>query len=290
MGRYVLRIPFPRRDKRSDWCRRLTPELTTHESKPKMCGVTLKRRGAMMWRGPGPLYSPMDPMRPEREHFLETLGQHLRQQISKRKLLSMDAVRMVGLLFARPESTLAKEEILPNLGYFHERSADFITVFCAGYSDYNRQEIDSEAVAEVKGKQWRFSNKSFDRSRRNLEIFSKWKYSGTVELILTNARLGGDHAILDLSSAICANLSEMKRIGAIPNVEAFFESIFRYAEKPDNVDPTWGFSDKVGIEVAGSAFKSLIISLLPKSLREDVKKAAHFAVRDISGASSFPPY
>jgi hypothetical protein len=109
-----------------------------------------------------------------------------------------------------------------------------------------------------------------------------------VQLILTNARLESEFgdAYLDLSSAICTDLDEMKRVGAITSVESFFERLFRYAEKPDRINPTWGFSDKAGLKVAGSAFIALILSFLPKSLAADAVKAAHFAVRDISDPQS----
>jgi hypothetical protein len=220
--------------------------------------------------------------------FLEKLAFDLRDQITKHGLPA-DAPRMVGLLFARPQSTLSKAEILPNLGYFHVRSGQFISLFCAGYSEDSGWE-DSEEVCDLKGKRWSFSNTGFDQIRRRLENGSKWQYAGGVQLILTNARLNGfDTAILDLSSAICANLDEMKSAGAITSVESFFETLCRYAEDPNEVDPTWGFSDKAGVKIAGTSLKSLILSLLPKSLGADVQKAAHFAVVDISKPSTSSP-
>ena len=49
---------------------------------------------------------------------------------------SPENVRMVGLLFARPESSLASSEIVPNLDYYHHRSGKHIDFFCAGYGQY----------------------------------------------------------------------------------------------------------------------------------------------------------
>ena len=46
------------------------------------------------------------------------------------------SIRMVGLLFAPAEVRLAKETIVPSLGYFHHRSGNHIDFFCAGYSRY----------------------------------------------------------------------------------------------------------------------------------------------------------
>src|SRR5205814_993168 len=42
-------------------------------------------------------------------------------------------VRMVGLLFARPGSALAKAEVLPNLEYFDRRSGRNIDFYVAGF-------------------------------------------------------------------------------------------------------------------------------------------------------------
>lgn len=41
-------------------------------------------------------------------------------------------------------------------------------------------------------------------------------------------------------------------------------------------------SDSRGANVAGSALKRLFLSLIPKGLGDDVKKAAHFAVKDVA--------
>ncbi|HEY6352229.1 MAG TPA: hypothetical protein VI636_22760 [Candidatus Angelobacter sp.] len=225
---------------------------------------------------------PMD----EWEKFIERLAEDLHEQIARHKLAS-DAVRMIGLLFARPQSALAKAEILPNMGYFHVRSAEFISIFCAGYSDRQPWD-DCEEVADLKGKQWKFSNYGFDRIRQRLETCSKWRYSGGVQLMLTNAKLFGEFdALLDFSSVICADFDEMKRVGAIASVESFFEALCRFSEEPDQLNPTWAFSDRLGARIAGSALKSFVLSLLPKSLGADVQKAAHFAVVDISKESGW---
>ena len=64
-------------------------------------------------------------------------------------------------------------------------------------------------------------------------------------------------------------------------LHVLIEKIFRYAESSDDSDPTWGFSDQQGISVAGSALKNLALSVCPKKLGDDVKKAGHFAVKDI---------
>lgn len=87
---------------------------------------------------------------------------------------------------------------------------------------------------------------------------------------------------LDFSSAISINLDKARSEKAINSVETFFENIFRYAEKQSGLDPTWGFSDQLGLKIAGSALKNVVLSILPKSLSGEARKAFHFTVKDIN--------
>jgi hypothetical protein len=101
---------------------------------------------------------------------------------------------------------------------------------------------------------------------------TRWKYSGGVDLILTNARydqtrervvnhITGRYkqglAYLDFSTAIVVNLDKAKADNAILSIETFFEQIFQYAETQEGDDPAWGFSDHMAMRVTSSAFKSL---------------------------------
>jgi hypothetical protein len=72
---------------------------------------------------------------------------------------------------------------------------------------------------------------------------------------------------------------------AIRSVRRFLEDVFRFAEASDSADPTWGFSDELGSRTVGSALKRVILTLLPKKLGDDYRRAEHFAVRDISARS-----
>lgn len=199
-------------------------------------------------------------------------------------------VRMIGIMMARPQCSIVKEEILPSLEYFHVRSGRNIGFYFAGYREAQPREA-KKVIATVDGKNWMFDEWGFNDFRRELELRTKWTYNGTADLILTNAKAwkaerqpNSDQAEaeIDLSSAICVDLDHMKNIGAIQNVGSFFEQIFRYAEDQDGVDPTWGFSDAAGLKIAGSGLKDLLLSLIPKPLRKSVERAVGFAVRDIS--------
>ena len=129
-----------------------------------------------------------------------------------------------------------------------------------------------------------FSLDAYGRFQREIERLSSWRYSGEADLLLMNGVRGKQDgpASLDFSSAIVCDLDRMIRDGAIHTVRRFFEDIFRFAEEAKTTDPTWGFSDKMGARTAGSALKRVILSLLPKDLGDDYKRAEHFAIRDVS--------
>jgi hypothetical protein len=195
---------------------------------------------------------------------------------------------MVGLLFARPESQIGREEIVPSLDYFHYRSGNNIDFFCAGCRRYGPSRQDGEQrVTQPRTRDeeppWLFNVLLFERFRQQIETLSTWRYSGEADLLLMNALFDENdgRARLDFESALVCDLQRMKRDGAIETVQRFFEDVSRFAEHAPVNDPTWGFSDRMGIHSAGAGLKRIILSLLPKNLGEEYKRVEHFAVRNI---------
>jgi hypothetical protein len=196
-------------------------------------------------------------------------------------------VRLVGLLFARPQSKLAADEIVPHLDYFHHRSGLHVDFFCGGYGGYWEGSIreipDQQVVGPGRYANWLFSALKFDAFRMEIERRTAWRYSGGVDLILTNAiyDVNKGRADLDFSSAIEINLDRAKADGAIQSVEMFVEQICQYAEHQSGSDPTWGFSDRMGVGFARSALKGFVLALLPKGVESDGRRAFHLTVQDI---------
>jgi hypothetical protein len=193
-------------------------------------------------------------------------------------------VRMVGLLFARPDVPFAQVEVVPNLDYFHYRSGKHIDFFCAGYDGYTGRD-ETEGYRKINKEpelKWGFSERMFIRFMEDIEARSPWKYSGDCDLILANAHYDATkrEVRIDLKRRVQCKLKQMKEIGAINSVTSFFEDIIRYAEHADGEDPTWGFSDAQGAKLAGSALRRFIFALLPKDLGKEAERAAHFAVID----------
>jgi hypothetical protein len=190
-------------------------------------------------------------------------------------------VRMLGLCFARPTSPLAKNEIFPQVPDWHHRSGSHIDFYFAGFT----ADPDSEALqVSMPGRgTWYYSPEVFNKFRMQIEARTKWEYSGGSDLILVNAKYDFelDEPMIDFSGAIVCQLDTMKDVKAFPSVEQFFESVFRFAEKSSDHDPTWGFSDRQAVSAGTSALQRIALSLLPARLGTDVEKVKHFAVRNI---------
>lgn len=194
--------------------------------------------------------------------------------------------KLAGILFCTPTSKLGKDEILPNLDYFHHRSAQFVDFFCVGYSrvrPHTERVNTSQPVATVNGKAWNFSSSDFNQCRARVEAESKWRYSGETDLLLVVARKPkNDIAYLDFSCAIACNLEEMARDGAISSARAFFEKIFRFGEQYGGIDPVSKLSDQFGLAAGGTLLQESILTLLPEQVRKQYNAVKHLAVADVS--------
>jgi len=220
---------------------------------------------------------------PNLENVLRRVGDQLEQLPADRK------VKMIGIIFCRPQLTMTKQELLPHLKYYHLRSDKFIDFFFVGFLPPKWTEIfdNRSSMYEVEGPDdstWLFDEQNFNKWRETIEANSDWKYSGGNDLLLVNVRPGPGYceAQLDLRSAICITLESVKNNENIPEISMLFESIFRYAENPDPTDPVFGFSDKMGAAIGKQALKSLFVSILPKPLQTNAKAAFSYAVRNIS--------
>ena len=149
-------------------------------------------------------------------------------------------VRLVGILFARPDVPLAKAQIIESLEYFHVRSGDHIDFFCAGYGPDDPNDEHRDAQVQVLEQGWYFNNIHFESVCSELEAKTSWEYEGRTELILTNARYDREAGVaqFDFDSMIVCKLERWIRIGAIDDVQDFFQRIFRYAKNATGDDPT----------------------------------------------------
>jgi hypothetical protein len=189
----------------------------------------------------------------------------------------------MGLLFARPECKIAKDEIMPSLRYFHVRSGDNIDVFFPGYIEAGQADTGCTTY-DVGGKKWAFDETLFNEARRDLENRTKWKYSGEADLLLANIRLI-DRDVgyrVDFGRVINLDLDMMIRERSIESVPRLLEDVFRFAEHDRSSDPVGKFSDRMGWRMAKKATVAGFWDAMKSLLKIDFRAVKDFAVRDVS--------
>lgn len=153
-------------------------------------------------------------------------------------------VKLAGILFARPNSPLAKEEVVPNLSYFHRRSANKVHFFCCGYGAYWQPDDYNGKikVAQIDHADWYFSEDMFDKLRRDFEGKTNWEYSGATDLLLLSLEDDASkESVFNFRTALKFPLDKMKADGSICNAETFFEDVFRFADRYAGTDATTDF-------------------------------------------------
>lgn len=194
--------------------------------------------------------------------------------------------KLVGILFCMPSSKPGKDEVLPNLEYFHYRSGMFVDFFCIGYTTHqidSNQIENTQPVTTINNEQWDFNPSEFNSCRAQLEHETKWRYSGETDLLLAVARKSKNgQTRLDYSCAIVCNLEEMIRDGAIKSIRGFFEKIFQFGEQYNGDDPVWKLSDKFGLAGGGQLLQEAMLTLVPEMVRKQYKETKHFVISDIS--------
>jgi hypothetical protein len=194
-------------------------------------------------------------------------------------------VTMCGFLFARPHNELASKEIFAEIGYFNHRMGPHIHIFIAGCFDRHlprHQFRDRRPIGQGKG--WEYSDEAFDSLRREIEAFTAWRYRDGVELLLLNAIRNSNtgEASLDFHSAISVDLQKARDLKSLDSVAALIGRLANYCEQYRGDDPTWGFSDQMGVDTARSALWNLLVGLLPEGLRKDATTARLFVTQDLT--------
>ena len=188
--------------------------------------------------------------------------------------------KIAGLLFARPDS-FTKEEILSGIDYFNNRSSNIIDFFCVGY-----QPIISDnnipVVATVDRIDWSFNSQVFDNLRRQLQLKTKWKYSGSVELLLFNSYLHKGKIKIDFSDAICIDLKKSKNDKHITSVGELFETIFIISESLKSDNPSREMSLKLIGKTTKKSIVNILFNFLPKEIQQNSKKIYSYGTSDFN--------
>ena len=139
----------------------------------------------------------------------------------------IENMEIVVFLFVKPTNQDATD-IIQEFEYIHYNSAKYCSVYAIGYSDDPQKKGSShyKKVANIIGRDWYFSNKTFVEFKNNLERRIKWQYSGETEiLILQNNPEGTDP--LNFSNYVAIDVNKGLREGYIDSFQRFMESLIR---------------------------------------------------------------
>ena len=178
-------------------------------------------------------------------------------------------VRLFAFLLGHPAHKLVRDDIVPQLDYWHHRSGTAVDFVCLGFSERSDETPDGRGFSQIV----RLFEQHFD-----------WKYSGQTDLLVFNGRYHARsrEAIFDLSQVVAMTLEQALETRAIGSVSSLMEAMFRAAAQHDGDNPAWAFSDAQGARLAGSGIKRFLLSLLPEWARADAERGLFFHVRDLS--------
>lgn len=211
--------------------------------------------------------------------------------------------RLIALLFCRPDHPLMKSDIIPSLPYFHFRSGGNTAFYFGGF-EYDEDEwagdlketkelsLDESTYTMIRGPEgqtWCFIPRLFNLFRREVQNATNWRYSGGCDMILANSRIDKESdsfpCTIDFRSSMVLRLDRLSEIPSMPAVSVLFETIFRYAEDQDPVNPVWGFSNAAGITELKQGLWSTILSLLPEGIRKSANASQHLIVHNLAAAT-----
>lgn len=194
--------------------------------------------------------------------------------------------KIVGLLFAQPDS-FTEDEILKKVDYYNNRSGKTIDFFCVGYQP-QMFEPNLPVLTRVGEENWTFNSKTFNKLRIQTEQKTKWKYSGSVELVLFNAYVddSNDEIKLDFSDAISIDLIKSKNEELIYSVGEIFERIFSISETMTTDNPTKEMSLKLIGNTGKKSFVNILFNILPEAMRKDSKRIYLYGTNNYDKCSS----
>jgi hypothetical protein len=191
--------------------------------------------------------------------------------------------RMLGILFTRPECSLAKDDIIPSLEYYNISSDKYINIYLPGYSE-RKQEGYRKVPNTTESDKWFFSDDAFNKMRDEIEQNTIWEYSGQSDLILMNATYNYENDKYDLNFTQVMYLkldAEIKKEN-IESVAGIIEGLRRFVKKDISPDPIKSFSKEMTIITTKRSFVDAFFEILEKITRIKIRKTGVFVLDDVT--------
>ncbi len=183
--------------------------------------------------------------------------------------------RVLGILFVRPTTQIARSEIIPSLNYFWHRSGKHIDFYLPGYGAYWYGTYPSEdVVCKINGVEWSYSDTMFCKFVDLLERISLWRYKGDTELLLIDHSSEG----LDFSNSITIWIEKAINDKAIQSTNSLLEALIQILKDGSDV---FSVSDKLTINRLGNSIKDIFLESLPLKLGTVLTQASYYCVKDL---------
>jgi hypothetical protein len=191
---------------------------------------------------------------------------------------------LVGLLFCRPSTQMARDEILPAVFDFHYASDVQTQFYFAGYKQVAVPgEEGISPKAKHGGPPFEFDAKAFNDFVTLIELKTNWRYSGGTDLILADGRYdpGRRNGYVDFSSAMSMTLEFVKGASIYPEIGMFFHHVFHFAKDYSGKGPTFALSDALGGSALKEIASSLALKFVPGETKAGVVRGLQFAAGDL---------
>ena len=165
---------------------------------------------------------------------------------------------------------------MDSLEYFHFRTGKSLNFYLAGYGAYwtNSEYPDGKVVTVIDGVKWSFSNQKFVQFISELEIYSKWSYSGESELLLIELKNG----ILSYENVMSFHLDTMIRDNVIQSIHLFFEWLFRICSDKETINQ---ISNALGYNKLKQISKEKILENILLDMGKVFTQEKYFCVKNM---------
>ncbi|HOD60999.1 MAG TPA: hypothetical protein PKG96_02650 [Bacilli bacterium] len=139
---------------------------------------------------------------------------------------------IIIFIFVKPSDEIS-QEIIGNFNYLHHLSDKHCNIYPIGYSATPWSKSQYNDVTKVKGVgnvNWYYSDKAFLEMVYQIQMRTKWKYSGEPEMMILQNNVDA-HDFLSFKNYICIRILEGLRKQYFQSFALLIQSILNSAKK-----------------------------------------------------------
>ena len=187
--------------------------------------------------------------------------------------------RKIMLLLVVKPSDEHSSDLIAQFNYYHYLSADYCTIFAAGYSShpFSSEYTDAVHVCTVDGVEWWYSDRCFVEFIQQLSERTSWEYCGEIEvLVLQDSH--GKHSKLDFRNYVALDFCRGLREGYMDSIPRFMQSLIKASENETSAKRVIGKATRLSpSEVAKSAISDIAKTMkVPATVQKIIADKAFY--------------